>query len=152
MGTFKFTYDHDPGATDRDAVRWHVGDTDERRPLLDDREIDFALAAQPEVVLAAADCATALAGKFSSKSSITVGPISKQMGDIAQKFRDHAEELRSRAGVLAGVSFPAIAESTKQPLETDTDLITPQLTVGLGDNPFAIQLNGDLTKVGFNGR
>ena len=110
-----------------------------------------SLLQQPDTVLAAADCATALAGKFASKASITVGRISKQMGDLSKKFRDHAEDLRSRAGVLAGVSFPAIAESTKGPLETNTDLITPQLSVGLGDNPFAVQLNGDLTAVGFNG-
>lgn len=151
MATVKFTYANNPATNDRDAVRWHVGDTDERRPLLDDREVDFALSQEPNTLLAAALCATALAGKFSSKANVAVGSISKALGDIADKFEAHAERLRARACVGAGVSFPATLKSTKDQLEVDDDLINPELAVGLGDNPDAHQINETLNRIDVDG-
>ena len=147
----RWTYGGNPAASSRDAVRWHVGDTDERRKLLDDREIDYALVQYPNELLAAAECALALSGRFTSKSNVTVGSVSKSLGDVAKKYREHADELRRRACVLAGVSFPATNRTDREALVADTETINPELGVGLGDSPFAVQLNDTLRDLEFEG-
>lgn len=147
----KYTYDGDPSKNDRDAVRWYVGDTDERRPMLDDREVDFALVANPNVLIAASVCAEALSGKFAREANVSVGGISKALGTVSESFRKHAETLRARACLSAGVSFPATIRSEKEALELDTNLTSPEFILRMGDNPWAVQLNEILPRESFNG-
>ncbi len=147
-----FTYTGDPSRSDTDAVRWYVGDTNRRRPLLYDTEIAFALVQHPNVLGAAVVCAEALSAKFSSESDIKVGDISKALSKVSGQYRELAETLRRRLAQQAIPSFPATRVSTKQALEDDTDLTKPEFPIDLGDNPGVVQLNDAISGVGpFNG-
>jgi hypothetical protein len=137
----QFTYSGDPSTKPVDAVRFYCGDTDSKRPLLDDREVEFAIAQKGDSRLAAALCCDALAAKFSSIPDTRVGEVDKKWGAVAAMFAERAKELRKQARLFAGVSFPATHIATKQALEENGDLTRPSFVVGQGDNPFALQLS-----------
>jgi hypothetical protein len=114
--------------------------------MLDDREVDYSLVQNPNVLIAASVCAEALSGKFAREADVTVGNISKAMSKISEAYKKHSQTLRDRACLDAGVSFPATLRSTKEVLEEDTDLANPQFFVGIGDNPWAVQINEILSQ------
>jgi len=147
----RFTYSGDPANSPRDAVRFLVGDTNLLRPLLDDREIDYAIAQNPNPNLAAALLSEHLFGKFAAQADITVGPVSKSFSKAAELMKAKADQLRAEACRNARPSFPAIAVSSKRVLEENTDLTKPSFVIGLADNPFAVQLNHSLDNAKFHG-
>lgn len=144
MACVKWTYGGDPSKSDRDAVRFMVGDTLRERPLLDDKEVDWIITRAPNLNLRAALACEALWSKFLAISDYTVGSVSKKFSDVAGKFKERAAEFRSEAYKNARVSFPAHLVSTKQALIDDPELAPPQFAVGLADSPLAIQLNTEL--------
>lgn len=137
--------------SDRDAVRFILGDTDPHRPLLGDREVDFAISKNPNQNLAAAFLADHLFGLFVGKGDISVGPVSKSFSKVAELFRQKALQLREEAAKLAVPSFPATRVSTKDALALDESLTDPSFIIGISDNPFAIQINDDLNRAHFHG-
>jgi len=145
----RFTYGNDPSSTPVDAVRFLVGDTNPHRPLLDDREVEWAIAQQPDQNLAAALLAESLFGRFASMADIKVGPVSKSYSKVAELFKSKADQLRAEACKFAVVSFPATHVATKETLARDTTLTEPSFVVGLSDNPFAIQINQGLDHAGY---
>ncbi len=149
--TLRYTYGHDPSTSDRDAVRFLVGDINPARPLLDDREVDWALTQEQNLNLAAAICAEALFGKFASQGDTTVGPVSKAFSKVAELMKAKAEQLRCEAAKYALPSFPATRYTTKCALEEKSDLIPPEFEVAQFDNPFAVQLNDGLDEARFRG-
>ena len=152
LGSKRFTYGNDPAASDVDAVRFLVGDTNADRPLLDDREVEWAIAQYPDQHLAAASLADHLFGVYASKGDFKVGPINKSYSKVADLFRQKAAQLRDEACKGAVPSFPATSKSAKQILESNSDLPSPQILVGISDNPFALQLNDELNDLGIHGR
>jgi len=147
----RFSYAGDPSASPRDAVRFLVGDTNPLRPLLDDREVDYAISENPNQSLAAALLAEHLFGRFAAQADITVGPVSKSFSKVAELFKQKADQLKDDAYRGAIPSFPAIYVADKSALEQDSSLTKPSFRVGLSDNPFAVQLNDSLDDAGFHG-
>jgi hypothetical protein len=148
----RFTYGNNPAASDVDAVRFLVGDTNSDRPLLDDREVEWAITQYPDRNLAAASLAEHLFGVFASKGDFKVGPVNKSYSKVADLFKQKADQLRAEACKGAIPSFPATHFSTKRVLEQNADLTRPQILVGISDNPFALQLNEEFTYLGNYGR
>lgn len=149
--SIRFSYGNDPSASDQDAVRFLVGDTNSKRPLLDDREVDWAISQFPNKNLAAASLCEHLFGRFSSMADIRVGPVSKNYSKVAELFQKKALQLRREACLTAMPSFPATRVASKRALEEDTSLTRPAFSVGMSDDPFAIQINGSLDTTDFNG-
>lgn len=73
-----FTYSGNPSASDRDAVRFMIQDTDSTDALMQDAEIDWLLAQVTNVYQAAHDACYALAAKFARKAD-----QSKSVGDLS---------------------------------------------------------------------
>ena len=90
-----WTYSGDPASSDRDAVRFLIGDTDSTDQLLQDAEVSFCIAqAGPNLYQAAHDAAYAIASKFSRMAtSKSVGDLSLSYSDRAKAFFDLANEL-----------------------------------------------------------
>ena len=146
------SYNNNPANSNRDAARFYVGDTSIDRPLLDDREVDFAVAIEPSNMrLAAALLADVLAGRFAAKPDISVGPVRKSFGKIAESYRQRAKDLRAESNKRVSVSFPATSHSAVAALKGDSDITTGEFSIGMFDNKFAQQLDNEFEDAGFNG-
>ena len=150
-GSLRFSYTGDPADRPIDAVRFLVGDTNSDRPLLDDREVEFAIDKNPNQNLAAATLAEHLFGLFIAKADISVGPVSKSFTRVAELFKTKADQLRSEACKTAIPSFPATQVSSREVLDLDDALTRPSFLIGISDNPFAVQINARLDRTDFHG-
>jgi len=90
-----WTYSGDPSSSNRDAIRFLVGDTDTDDQLLNDAEVAFCIAQAGEGLYQAAhDCAYAIASKFSRMAT------SKSVGDMSLAYQDRAQAYFNLANEL----------------------------------------------------
>jgi hypothetical protein len=134
-----WNYTGNPADSDRDGVRFLVGDTCESDQLLQDAEIEYAIAQQSTLELAAAYCLRALAAKFSRMVTNKVGDVATNCSDLAKAYADRADEL-DPGGVTKGLplalpSFGGRSLDEKETLDTDTDAVQPSFSRGMNDYP-----------------
>jgi len=95
-------------ATDKDKVRFYIGDTDTNDQLLQDEEINFLLAEMSNVLLAAAHAAKAIAAKFSRQADKAVGDLRISLSQKARAYMSLAADLEKRA--LTSSAYPTWQE------------------------------------------
>lgn len=122
-----WTYSADPLSSDRDMVRFEVGDTDSTRPLVLDTEIAYALAQEGNPLYAAAAICSALAAKFSREADRTMGRTSVSASQRAVAYRAQVKELRRRALAFAAPRIRDTA-SDRETQATDTETLKPAFT------------------------
>lgn len=133
----------DPSASPRDETRFLVGDTDVDHQQLQDEEVDYALGRFSQPTLAAALLLRTLATHYSRKVSMSVGDVSRSLSDLSKQYSDRAKEL-DPFGVTIGPSrlalpvFGGISREERRKIHHDTDAIQPNFTIGLNDNPRAM--------------
>ena len=141
-----WTYSGNPAASDLDAVRFWIQDTDVDDPLLQDAEINYLLALEGNVVLEAASSACdAVAASFSRKAT------SKSVGDLSLSFADRASEYRMLAVALKGQAAKtnpptpwANQDAMKSTADRDVTLYTTDFYLGITDyKPSSIDGYGD---------
>lgn len=131
-----WTYSGNPAASDKDAVRHLLGDTDERDQQLSDEEIEWEVAQAGTVRSAAANAARSLAGRYSLQpSSKKVGDLSITYGDRAKALLTLAKTIDADANLGAIPRAGGISVSDKQAVEADTDRVVPSFTRGMHDHP-----------------
>ena len=126
-----WNYSEDPASSNRDAVRWLVGDTDTSDQLLLDREIDYAYAQEGSVKKAAALCARALAGKYARLCDKAVDDLRISYSQRQKQFWELSEKLDKEAATAAGVSpyTGGISISDKDSVADDSDRVAPAFKV-----------------------
>jgi hypothetical protein len=93
-----WTYSGDPSKSNKDAVRFLVGDTDQLDQLSTDEEIDWALLLKTNIYNAASLIASGIATNLARlKISVKIGPISEEYGDRAKFYAARAKELNDMA-------------------------------------------------------
>lgn len=124
-----FTY-VSPSVSDLQAVRFFVGDTDSRDPLLTDEEITFLLTEDSRVLGASSLACDAIAWKMIRRVDYKLGPlteknsnITKQYERAAKKFRTLARASGSNGSIIAG----AIMIQDKLDNEANTDLVPARM-------------------------
>ena len=126
-----------PVATDRDRVRFFIGDTNSARPLLDDAEIAYALSlASNNILRSAAYACDAIAAKLIRESAVSVQGITLTRSLSAEGYKKLATEYRARSksfGPNAGFWI------LKDPAEkaaylADSGLIPPAIRREMHDN------------------
>lgn len=140
-----------------DSVRFLIGDTQETDQQLQDQEIVGLLALNssdprtqasfpiPSVTYspyqaAIAACVTLAAQYSRAAGSKTVGDTSISKGNIAQAYTKLARELRQQA-MRYDSPVPYAGGISQGDMETDADnddLVQPQFTIGMDDNPEGI--------------
>lgn len=123
--------------TDRDNVRFLIGDTDCDNPLLSDQEINALVTAAGSVNAAAVAALRHLAAVYRRRPDRIVGDLRITYGELAQAFTDRADELESDS--INASPWTALASKTEHDLAAaSTDRIVPDFfTPGLHDNPRA---------------
>ena len=130
-----WSYSGDPSTSGRDAVRFLIGDTIKKDPLVQNEEITATIATNPNLGLAGAFILDALSAKFSRFPTTRVGDISVSGNQRAQEFAARAKELRKKARKSARIFFGGTSISVNRGFHQDVDTRQPQIRVGQDDNP-----------------
>lgn len=128
-----FTYSGNPADSDRDAVRFYSGDTDANDPLLQNTEVEFAIAENTNLFLAAAECCEAIAAKFARKVTRSNIGQSANLSDKQNHYEQRAMKLRQRARRNLQVFAGGLTKSGKRALDADTDATQPDFARGMDD-------------------
>ena len=129
----------DPTESDKDAVRFLVGDTNSADPLVTDEEITYLLAEHGDVFPAAIAAAESLAYKFAREVSHSADGLSWSGSDLHKHFLTVADRLkqthrRSRAK-SARPYVGGISRVEREKDDADDDLIQTHFRSGGMDNP-----------------
>lgn len=136
-----WTYSCDPAASDKDAVRWKVGDTDPDDPIVQDEEIQYELtkfAGDPRLIIKAAiNVAKGIAAKFAKQSTYRIGQVSETLSRKAEAYERLVVELTDELTISARRAvLPAMvahSKSLKAAQESDSDRVQPGIRVGMDD-------------------
>lgn len=123
-----FTYSGDPLSSLRDEVRFLIGDTNENDAQFSDREIEYLLADESNVYLAAANGAFSLAAKYARMVDKSVGDLSISYSQRQKHFADLAAQLQrlsvtAQDGTVARPYAGGISQADKDTVESDTDRV-----------------------------
>ena len=112
-----WTYSGNPSSSDRDAVRFLVGDTTSTDPLISDEEIAYLLVLYTEPPNAAVGAARAIAAKFSRESdqARTVGDLSLSES-LSQKSTQYHHLADHLDGLASGITSPPIPKAAASAL------------------------------------
>jgi hypothetical protein len=131
------TWSYDPEmGTQKDEVRFLVGDTDSADPQLQNEEITYLLAEHGSPMLAAAAACRVLASMYSRKVDKAVGDLRLSLSQRATAYRAQATELAtsgSGSSVRPIVYAGGISIDDKDLIEDDTDRVIPGITIGQDD-------------------
>lgn len=135
-----WTYSGDPADSNRDSVRFLVGDTDEAQAKISDEEIAWLLTENgSNLYRTASSAALLLSAKFSDRTQKTVGDLSKSAGQQASRYKELAQELWDKASSPSHTTITAyaggISESDKQTQDQDTDWDKPFFQRRMHDIP-----------------
>ena len=127
-------------STDKDRVRWLIGDTSnaDATEFSKDEEIQWALTQEANIYMAAASVAMAIYRKSreGGVQELKVGETRIRY-DRAMEFRALAEDLRARGSPYKNPTAGGVEKSDTESMEEDTSLIQPSFGVGMLDNPGA---------------
>jgi len=118
-------YSGNPAASDRDAVRYKLGDVNEDEQLVRDEEIAYALSEERDVNGAVALCAEGVAALLEREADVKVGPLSVDLSDKASHFWELAKTYRARSLVYALPSVGGISVEEKDEQRDDDDRVRP---------------------------
>jgi hypothetical protein len=121
-----WTYSGNPADSDRDAVRYLVGDTDFGNQLVQDAEIAWVLTEEGNVYLAAASVARGIGATFAEAVTKQVGDLKIQSQQKRDNFKKLADELKERGVLRAGRPYAGgISIDDKQTVRDDDDRVVP---------------------------
>jgi len=129
----------DPSASDKDAVRYLVGDTNSADPQTTDEEIAWSLTEFSNTRHAAALVCRALAAKYAKCAvSVRVGDVStSNAAAVSKAYAARAKELDPN-GLTKGAAivlprFGGLSISEKETLSEDSDAVQPSFSRGMND-------------------
>jgi len=126
--------------TDRNKVRFLIGDTDTTDQLVQDEEVDFAITENgTNLFAAAAMLCRAIAAKFSRESDTKVESISVAASQKSERYEKMAVKYSKDASTKgSGIGSPVIggiSKSEVRSVKEDTDRVEPRFRMGMHDNP-----------------
>lgn len=140
-----FTYSGDPSSSDKDAIRFLLGDTDSEEELLSDEELIF-LASQwtqnYSVYWAAAVAAESVAARFAREVTVNSDSQTVSTSELQQKYLTLAERMRSLHRQFmtgAGVDAGGMLRNEQR----DPDVRPFAFGRAMHDNPYSGQQDND---------
>ena len=133
-----WSYSDDPSASDLDAVRFHIQDTDPDDPLLSDEEIEFLISKWKPVydslLYTAAICAETLAAKFAREVNVSGDGTSVGVEALQGKYEQLAVSLRDQHKEFAGVGGAPMVGGTLFDDYFDASIKPLSFAKGMHDN------------------
>lgn len=126
-----------PEASDKDAVRFLIGDTNMDRPLVQNEEIDWLISKWKPVYntveYVAAVVADTIAARFAREANFSADGVSVSLANVANQFRELAASLRSQHKSLLAGGLPDVGGITPGE-QTDPDIEPFDFGTGMHDN------------------
>jgi hypothetical protein len=133
-----FTYT-DPSKSVLHEIRFLIGDNIEEKHLVEDEEINYALAEVDNSINAAcAILCNAIAAKFAREANVRVTSYSIDRQTIYEKYKQLAKEFSHSIITAAYFICPSISVSDKEANEENAAMTKPTFKRGLFDNPDVI--------------
>lgn len=131
-----WTYNGNPAAIPRDAIRWLVGDTDGKRRLVTDEEIAFALSENGDNKTQAAKMVLeSLIIKFSTQGVTKIGDFFFDATKVVNQLRASLERIEAATLPQEGIWYAGgISVSDKSGVESDSDRVRPRFVRGMQSN------------------
>lgn len=132
-----WSYSENPSFSEKDEVRFYIGDTDSSDQQLSNEEIEWAITQATSTRGAGAICARALASKYARLSDIAIGDLRQAYSQRQDHYTDMAKRLdalEARRGITS-IYAGGISESDKESVKENTDRVTPNFSIGMHDNP-----------------
>ena len=113
-----WSYSGNPTGSDKDQVRFLIGDTDETDQLLQDEEINFLLQAKGSAQSAAIHACSVIMATLAREVDYTIGPESVKASQRLENYKTIMQNLKSlNIGANAAPSFKdPLADISDEPL------------------------------------
>ena len=132
-----WSYSGDPSDSNKDYVRFLVGDTDANDEQLQDAEIEFLLTRyNSNAFMAAADAARSIGAKYARRVDKAVGDLKLAYSGLYKHYQALAKDLQRQASlnsvnITAGGVFKATGEASR----ADDTILQPPFLDDQFDNP-----------------
>ena len=125
-----WTYSGDPASSNKDAVRWLIGDTNTNDQLACDEEINYALAeTNDDVYLASAMVANSIAGKFARDAESAIDSVRVSLQQRYQQYSALASKLlndrKTFGATTSGLLITGKSISEMDSVDEDEDIPNP---------------------------
>jgi hypothetical protein len=139
MGNFTY-YPTKLATSQKDQVRWLVGDVVAADPQLQDEEINWILTQRSSVWGAAAECCMALAAKFGRSVDQAVGTAKTSFSQMAKAYTAKALIFNARAASMgSGLPYAgALSLFDMMAQIANDDRPAPQFTIGMMDSFYPV--------------
>ncbi len=120
-------YSGNPATSNKDAVRFLIGDTNTTDQKLQDEEINYLLTVYGTPAMAAAESLEQLARRMAQSAEFAIGRYRESLVEGATLLNQKARELRQQAGAIGakGIYAGGISRTDKDAQELDTDRVQP---------------------------
>lgn len=120
------TWSYTLGASDKDSVRFLIGDVFEAAPIYSDEEIEAALLSEESVKAAAVFLLEGVIAAYSRLASMTTGSVSVSYGDMIRAMQKRLDKLNlDNYGTniyVGGTSKTRVAE-----VKDNSDRVVPKI-------------------------
>lgn len=125
--------------SNKDQVRFLIGDVDSTAPLVQDEEITFALTQENNNYGAAARCCESIANNFLRKADVRIGRGGTTLtySVAAKQYADMAAAFRKRANGMNAPWAGGRSADDKLTLARDSSLVQPIFSKEMFDDPLA---------------
>ena len=111
------TYSGNPSASDKDEVRFLIGDVDTDNALFTDEEIDWLISEEGSPLAAAARACEILATRFAREADTAVGDLRVDLSKLSEQYAARAKALRRR--LLVGTAKPQVRSEREAMFRVD---------------------------------
>tara|TARA_R100000808_G_C2073073_1_gene99790 strand:+ start:93 stop:524 length:432 start_codon:yes stop_codon:yes gene_type:complete len=124
-------------ATNKDKVRFRIGDTDSNRPLLSDEEINAVLTSKPAVLPASIECVDAILAKIARDVDRNAAGITSSRSQAYNHYLELRKKLEREMVTESEMFVGGLSKAAKKTFEDDSDFVKPSFGIGQFDNPQA---------------
>jgi hypothetical protein len=131
-----WSYSGNPSSSDKDAVRYLIGDTDSLNPLISDEEIAFDLTRSNTYGAAALSCNAIVAKLSRLVDTYLDRDIRANLSQIVKNYQALSKDLSFKARISVAMPYcGATSVSSKMVQEDDTDRVEPIFKVMMDEQP-----------------
>lgn len=128
-------YGGDPSASDADALRFLIGDTDANQAEFTDAEIAYLLTEGGNPASASLIALDRLIAKYARYTDRSIGSLSVSASQRMAHYLQLKKTLQQRIALNALPFAGGISIAQKSEMETDADAVKPAFTRDLFDAP-----------------